>query len=128
VNLIVTTREADGLLRFEAQGRWEYNDALALAYQVKSASVRAGTCSVLVDLQAVTAAPGVEGKFLLWDRLHRVLPPECKVAVVAPVDLIDLQERAVPGTASVVLFPTERAAVAWLGGIKNPPVVERSRG
>lgn len=128
MNLIVSTRTQGRHLRFEVRGRWEYNDALALAYQVKATSAREGLCNALVDLREVVASDAVEGKFLLWDRLHRVLDPGCRVAVLAPLHLVDFRERLVPGTASVVLFATERAALAWLEGIKNPPVVERARG
>jgi hypothetical protein len=135
MNLIVTQRAEELHLRFEVRGRWEYNDALTLAYQVKAAGLRTGLSYILIDLREVMASPAVEGKFLVWDRLRRVLPSYFKVALLAPVGLVDLKERTPAGTASVVLFQTERAALAWLDGIldpgmpiKNPPVVERSEG
>jgi len=133
MNLIVTLRSQEQYLRFQARGRWEYNDALTLAYQVKAAGLRTGQSHVLIDLREVHSSPLVEGKFLVWDRLRRVLPSDYKVAVLAPVELVDLQERQIPGAASVVLFANERAATLWLDGVteagrKNPPAVLRSEG
>lgn len=131
MNLIVSVREQDQYLHFEVRGRWEYNDALTLAYQVKAAGLRTGLDRVLVDLRQVLASPRVEGKFMVWDRLRRALPAQFKVALLAPVELVDLQERTVPGAATVVLFTAARAALRWLEGIqepiKNPPVL-RSEG
>lgn len=132
MNLIVSVRAEDQHLRFDVRGRWEYNDALTLAYQIKAAGARTGLRDVLVDLHEVIASPGVEGKFLLWDRVRRVLPADYRVALVASVGLVDLQERSIPGAAKVVLFTSERPALAWLEGahelpIKNPPVL-RSEG
>jgi hypothetical protein len=131
MNLIVSVREEDQHLRFDVRGRWEYNDALTLAYQIKAAGLRTGLAEVLVDLREVAASTQVEGKFLVWDRMRRVLPPHYRVAMVAPVELVDLKERNVPGAATVVLFTSERPALAWLEGvhepIKNPPVL-RSEG
>jgi hypothetical protein len=132
MNLIVTQRSPNHHLRFDVRGRWEYNDALTLAYQVKAAGTRSGHSSVLIDLREVNASPVVEGKFLVWDRMRRVLPPDFRVAVLAPVELVDLQERQLPGAASVVLFASERAALMWLDGVqdeprKNPPDL-RSEG
>ena len=133
MNLIVSIRAEEQLLRVLVRGNWEYNDALTLVYQVKAACARTGHTHVLIDLREVAPSSPVEGKkFLVWDRLHRVLPENFKVALLAPVGLVDLQERNVAGTASVVLFTAERAALLWLGGIqdaiKNPPVVLRSEG
>jgi len=131
MNLIVSLRTEEQHLRFVARGRWGYNDALILAYQVKAAGLRTGLGHVLIDLREVIASPAVEGKFLVWDRMRRVLPAHFKVAVLAPVDLVDLQERGSTGTASVVLFKSERAALLWLEGLQEPiknPSVLRSEG
>jgi hypothetical protein len=132
MNLIVSLRAEEQHLRFVVRGRWEYNDALTLAYQVKAAALRTGLSHVLIDLREVMASPAVEGKFLVWDRLRRVLPASFKVALLAPVDLVDLRERTPAGSATVVLLQSERAALLWLEGIqepiKNPSVVERSEG
>lgn len=132
MNLIVSLRAEEQHLHFVVRGRWEYNDALTLAYQIKAAGLRTGLSHVLIDLREVMASPAVEGKFLVWDRLRRVLPPHFKVAMLAPVDLVDLAGRAPAGGAAVVLFQSERAALLWLEGIqepiKNPSVVERSEG
>jgi hypothetical protein len=127
MNLIVSIRAEDDWLRFDAQGQWHYNDALALAYQVKAIAARERMSHVLIDLREVSAAPGVEGKFLVWDRLRRVLPDRFRVALVAPPGLVDLHTRQLDGVATVVLFTSERAAMHWLEGIdaaiKNPPVL-----
>ena len=130
MSLIVSVRAEEHILRFAVHGRWEYNDALTLAYQVKAAGLRTGLGCVLLDVRDVVASPAVEGKFLVCDRLHRVLPPHFQVALVAHVDRVDVPESRVAGTAGVVLFASEGPAVVWLGGIrdaiKNPPVL-RSR-
>ena len=42
MNLIVSVRAEDQHLRFDVRGRWEYNDALTLAYQIKAAGARTG--------------------------------------------------------------------------------------
>lgn len=131
MNLIVSLRAEEQHLRFEVRGRWEYNDALTLAYQVKAAGLRTGLAHVLIDLREVIASPAVEGKFLVWDRLRRVLPPQFKVALLAPLDLVDLHERSPAGAASVVLFKSERPAVLWLEGFQEPiknPSVLRAEG
>lgn len=131
MNLLVSLRPEEDFLRFDVQGQWQYNDALALAYHVKAVAVRERMGRVLIDVRGVTPAPFVEGKFLLWDRLRRVLSERFKIALLAPVDLIDLHVRPLEGMASVVLFTSERAAVLWLEGmaaaIKNPSVF-RSEG
>jgi hypothetical protein len=75
MNLIVSIRAEDDYLRFDAQGQWHYNDALALAYQVKAVASRERMRHILIDLQAVTPSPRVEGKFLVWDRLMRLARP-----------------------------------------------------
>jgi hypothetical protein len=127
MNLIVSTRVEDQHLRFEVQGQWHYNDALNLAYQVKAASMREDMESVLIDLRRITRGPGSEGKFLVCDRLRRALPPSMKVALLGPVEVIDLEPRQDPLLAKVVLFASERSALFWLDGIhsaiKNPSVL-----
>jgi hypothetical protein len=127
MNLIVSQRAEDQHLRFDVHGQWGYNDALTLAYQVKAAGVRTRLYRVLIDLRNVTSSPTVEGKFLVWDRLRRALPGHYKVALLAPLDLIDLHERDIQGAATVVLFTSERAALVWLEGgwepRKNPSVL-----
>ena len=127
VNLIISIRGEDGFLRFEVQGQWQYNDALNLAYQVKAAALKEDVQRVLIDLRRVEPSPEVDGKFLVCDRLRRALPPHMKVALLAPVDMVDLEARREGAAATVVLFATERSALLWLGGIhaaiKNPPVL-----
>ena len=127
MNLNVSIRVEDDYLRFDAQGQWQYNDALALAYQVKAVAARERMRHVLIDLTRVVASPRVEGKFLVWDRLMRVLPDRFRVALLAAPELVDLHTRQLEGVATVVLFTSERAAVHWLEGIdaaiKNPSAV-----
>jgi hypothetical protein len=124
MNLIVSTRVEDQHVRFEVQGHWQYNDALNLAYQIKAAALREEMSRVLIDLRRVRAADDVHGKFLLCDRLRRALPPDMKVALLGPVDMVDLEARQDPNQAKVVLFASERSALFWLDGIhaaiKNP--------
>lgn len=128
MSLIVSVRTEDSHLRFDVQGRWHYNDALNLAYQVKAAAARERLPRALIDLQSVQAAGGVEGKFLVFSRLRRALPSAFRVAVLASPDLVDLEPRHPSATASVVLFSSERAALLWLEAgpvlaIKNPPAL-----
>ncbi|MBC5764261.1 hypothetical protein [Ramlibacter albus] len=127
MNLIVSTRIEDRHLRFEVQGQWRYNDALNLAYQVKAAAMREDVDDVLIDLRRLTRSPHAHGKFLVCDRLRRALPPSMRVALLAPVEMVDLEARQDPLQAKVVLFASERAALMWLGGIhaaiKNPSVL-----
>lgn len=124
MNLIVSIRAEDDYLRFDVQGQWHYNDALTLAYQVKAVAARERMRHILIDLREVTASPRVEGKFLVWDRLMRVLPDRFRIALLAAPDLVDLHTRQLDGVATVVLFSSERPAIHWLEGIdaaiKNP--------
>jgi hypothetical protein len=94
---------------------------------VKAVGLRENIDKVLVDLRRVAAAGGVQGKFLVMDRLRRALPPSMKVALLGPVDMIDLEARSDPTVATVVLFAQERSALLWLEGIhaaiKNPSVL-----
>lgn len=133
MNLIISQRSEGSFVRFLVRGSWAYNDALALAYKVKSAALRDGVNRALIDLREVRPSSAVEGKFLVWDRLRRALPAGFKIALLGPPALVDLQERNAAGTPSVVLFTSERAALLWLegvpeGAIKNPPVAWRSEG
>ncbi|MGE4241424.1 hypothetical protein [Ramlibacter sp.] len=127
MNLIVTTRVEERHLRINAQGSWRYNDALNLAYQLKAAGLRENRDKVLLDLREVHAAQGVPGKFFVMDRLRRVLPPDMKVALLGPVEMVDLEARSDPTVATVVLFASERSALLWIDGIhaaiKNPSVL-----
>ena len=131
MNLIVSTRVEDQHLRFEVQGQWQYNDALNLAYQVKAAALRENVDHLLVDLRRVARSPFVQGKVLVCDRLRRALPPAMRVALLGPVEMIDIEGRQDPLQARVVLFASERSALLWLDGIhaaiKNPSVL-RSEG
>src|SRR5438132_6942299 len=102
MNLIVSTRVENQHLRFEVRGLWQFNDALSLAYQVKAAAQRAEMDRVLIDLRDVQPAPGVHGKFLVCDRLRRALPPTMMVALVSPLDGLDLEARQDPNQARVV--------------------------
>ena len=127
MNLIVTTRVEDRHIRFEVQGHWHYNDALNLAYLVKATALREGMDRVFMDLRGVTRSSDVLGKFYICDRLRRALPPSMKVALLGPVEMVDLEARHDPRTATVVLFASERSALLWLDGIhaaiKNPSVL-----
>lgn len=127
MNLIVSTRVEDQHLRFDVQGQWQYNDALNLAYLVKAAAMREEMDQVLIDLTRMTRSPRAQGKFLVCDRLRRALPPSAKVALLASVEMVDLEPRQDPLQAKVVLFASERSALFWLDGIhaaiKNPSVL-----
>lgn len=131
MNLIVSTRAEDQHLRFEVQGQWQYNDALNLAYQVKAAALRESIDHLLLDMRRLARSPFVQGKFLICDRLRRALPPSMRVALLGPVEMIDVEGRQDPLQARVVLFASERSALLWLDGvhaaIKNPSVL-RSEG
>ncbi|HVZ44667.1 MAG TPA: hypothetical protein VHA82_12730 [Ramlibacter sp.] len=114
MKLIVTVRHQKRHLRVGVTGQWEYNDALSLAYQLKAAALRAGEDHMVLDLRQLGASPGVEGPFLIGDRLQRVLPAGFAVAVVATAELVDVDSNPLAGTPGMARFDTERAALAWL--------------
>jgi hypothetical protein len=136
MDLIVTVRSEQHHLRFDVEGAWQYNDALNLAYQVKAACARGHVDAVLLDLSRLKAGDGVQGKFLLSDRLQRALPSGFKVALVAPAHMVDIQQRPLAGCATVVVFAAERPALLWLQAMesamgaerKNPPEMETAGG
>ena len=116
MNLIVSTRIETKHIRFEVDGRWQYGDALKLAYLMKAAQVRASVERLLVDLRRVTSDPESDEKFLVCDRLMRVFQPPVRVALVGDSTLIDTDTAAVvsPETPRIAVFVREREALAWL--------------
>ena len=117
MNLIVATRTEHQHIRFEVDGRWQYGDALKLAYMLKAAQGRAALDRLLVDLRRVTCEPGKEEeKFMVCDRLLRVFLPPVRIALVADATLIDTDSIAVvsPHAARIGVFVREREALAWL--------------
>ena len=116
MNLIVATRTENKHIRFEVDGRWQYGDALKLAYLMKSAQARSSLALFLVDLRRVTSEPGSEEKFMVCDRLQRVFQPPVRIALIADATLIDSDTAAVvsPEVARIGVFVREREALAWL--------------
>ena len=115
MNLIIATRVDALHLRMEAEGNWEYGDALKLAYLLKAAGLRSSRDRFLLDVRRVITPPESEEKFLVCDRLARVFAPPQRVAVVAQPELIDKPQ---PAEGAVAVFALERDAVNWLLG--NP--------
>ncbi|HWI82472.1 hypothetical protein [Ramlibacter sp.] len=115
MNLVVASRHNDRHVRFDVEGRWANGDALKLAYMVKAAVARMRQDQVLIDLRRVATPPGVDGKFLICDRLRRALAPTIRVGVVATPELVDDD---LPGVlsqcADIALFAAEPEAVRWL--------------
>lgn len=116
MNLIVATRTETRHIRFEVDGRWNYGDALKLAYLIKAAQGRASLDYFLVDLRRVTCDPDKEEKFMVCDRLQRVFLPPVRIALVGDATLIDSETAAIvsPDTARIGVFVREREALAWL--------------
>ena len=116
MNLIVATRTENQHIRFEVDGRWQYGDALKLAYLMKAAHGRASLARFLVDLRRVTCEPGSEEKFMVCDRLQRVFLPPVRIALIADATLIDSEAAAVvsPEAARIGVFVREREGLAWL--------------
>jgi len=116
MNLIVATRTESKHLRFEVDGRWQYGDALKLAYLIKAAQGRTSVDRFLVDLRRVTSEPGTDEKFMVCDRLLRVFESPVRVALVGDSTLID-SDTAVTVAAdapSIAVFVREREALTWL--------------
>ncbi len=116
MTLIVSTRTEARHLRFEVDGRWQYGDALKLAYQVKAAQARIDADRLLIDLRRVTSEPGSQDRFLVCDRLLRVFTPPVRLALVGDTTLIDsdVAATAAPGAAAIAVFVRESEALAWL--------------
>lgn len=116
MNLIVSTRIETRHIRFEVDGRWQYGDALKLAYLMKAAQGRAPVDRFLVDLRRVTSDPESDEKFLVCDRLMRVFEPPVRVALVGDSTLIDTDTAALvsPEAPRIAVFVREREALAWL--------------
>lgn len=116
MTLIVSTRTEARHLRFEVDGRWQFGDALKLAYQVKAAQARAGAERLLIDLRRVSSEPGSQDRFLVCDRLLRVFAPPVRLALVGDATLIDsdVAATAAPGAAAIAVFVRESEALAWL--------------
>ncbi len=116
MNLIVSTRTESRHLRFEVDGRWQYGDALKLAYLVKAAQGRAGLDRFLIDLRRVTSEPDTEEKFMVCDRLLRVFQAPVRVALVGDSRLIDADTAVTvaPEAPSIAVFARESDAMAWL--------------
>ena len=116
MNLIVSTRTEARHLRFEVAGRWQYGDALKLAYLVKAAQGKASLDRFLIDLRRVTRDPDDTEKFMVCDRLVRVFEPPVRVALVGDATLIDT-DTAVTVAAdapTIAIFGREPDALAWL--------------
>jgi hypothetical protein len=116
MNLIVSTRTEAKHLRFELTGRWQYGDALQLAYLVKAAQGRASLDRFLIDLRRVTGDPGSSEKFMVCDRLIRVFAAPVRVALVGDATLIDADTAVTvsPGAPSMAVFVREGDALTWL--------------
>ncbi|MBI2768479.1 MAG: hypothetical protein HYX47_02550 [Burkholderiales bacterium] len=113
MNLIVATRVDALHVRVEAEGRWQYGDALKLAYAVKAAGLRSQRDRFLVDVRRVISPPAGDEKFLICDRLERVFAPPLRVAVIAHDDFIDAPQDS-GGEPAIAVFNAERDAVNWL--------------
>lgn len=115
MNLIVSTRTEAKHLRFEVAGRWQYGDALQLAYAVKAAQVRASMDRFLIDLRRVNSEAGTTDKFMVCDRLIRVFQPPVRVALVGDATLIDCDAVTVAADApTIAVFAREGDAINWL--------------
>lgn len=116
MNLIVSTRTESRHIRFEVQGRWQYGDALKLAYLVKAAQARASLDRMLIDFRRVMSETGNDEKFQLCDRMLRVFAPPVKVALVGDATLIDADAVATPGAdaPAIAIFVREGDAINWL--------------
>jgi len=116
MNLVVASRHNDRHVRFDVEGRWANGDALKLAYMVKAAVARMRSDQVLIDLRRVDTPPGVDGKFLICDRLRRALAPTIRVGLVAARELVDDADlNGLPQCADIARFEAEPDAVRWLG-------------
>lgn len=116
MTLIVSTRAEPRHIRFEVDGRWQYGDALKLAYLVKAAQARSALDLLLIDLQRVTGEPGSDEKFMVCDRLLRVFRAPVHVALVGEARLID-SDTAVTVAAEapgMAVFAREGDALKWL--------------
>ena len=118
MNLIVSTRTETKHLRFEVTGRWQYGDALQLAYLVKAAQARAALDRFLIDLRRIAPGAGSTEKFMVCDRLVRVFAAPVKIALVGDATLIDA-DGAVnisPDAPTIAVFVREGDALNWLRG------------
>jgi hypothetical protein len=116
MNLIVSTRTESTHLRFEVDGRWQYGDALKLAYLVKAAQGRSGLDRFLIDLRRVTGEADSEEKFMVCDRLLRVFQAPVRVALLGDARLIDSDTAVTvaPDAPGIAIFARESGALAWL--------------
>ena len=115
MNLIVSTRTEARHLRFEVVGRWQYGDALQLAYLVKAAQARAALDRFLIDLRRVSSEDGITEEFMVCDRLIRVFEPPVRVALVGDAALIDSGGVTVAADApTIAVFAREGDALSWL--------------
>jgi hypothetical protein len=115
MNLIVSTRAESKHLRFEVDGRWQYGDALKLAYLIKAAQGRSSLDRFLVDFRRVSSAPGSDEKFMPCERLLRVFLPPVRIALVGDATLIDVDAITVSAEAArIAVFVRERDALSWL--------------
>ena len=120
MNLIVSTRVDELHIRFDVEGKWRYGDALGLAYLIKAGAARAAREDIVVDLRRLVTPPGVYGKFMFCDRLHRALPTTTNVAVIAVPELLDDENSTdVNEGPRVGCFTFEPEALHWLHR-KNP--------
>jgi hypothetical protein len=115
MNLIVSTRTEAKYLRFEVTGRWQYGDALRLAYLIKAAQGKASLDRFLIDLRRVTSEAGSTERFMVCDRLVRVFTPPVRVAIVSDPTLIDSDAVTVSADApTIAVFVREGDAISWL--------------
>lgn len=132
MNLIVSTRVESKHLRFEVDGRWQYGDALKLAYLVKAAQGRAQIDRFLIDLRRVSGEADSQEKFMVCDRLLRIFLAPVRVALVGDAALID-SDTAVTVAAdapTIAVFAREGEALTWLmlKPGKGPPAASAAGG
>ncbi len=123
MSLIIATRHALNHLRFDVEGKWNYGDALNLAYAIKAATQRAKADRVLADLRRVRTPEGLAARFLICDRLRRAMTAPGRVALVCADGLIDDDaepagtQAGAPGRAAgvqIARFNAEGPALQWL--------------
>ena len=116
MNLIVSTRTESKHLRFEVAGRWQFGDALKLAYLVKAAQGKASLDRFLIDLRRVTSEPDSTEKFMVCDRLVRVFQPPVRAALLGDVALMDTETSVTVAAdaPTIAIFVREADALTWL--------------
>ena len=116
MNLILSTRTEAKHIRFDVDGRWQYGDALKLAYLIKAAQGRASIDRFLIDLRRVSSEADSPERFVLCDRLLRVFQAPVRVALVGDAALIDSDTAVTVAddAPTIALFAREGEAMKWL--------------